>query len=112
MLGIILLIFIGQSFYQLAKKHDKPVWLWVIISIATYYFGGVIFGLIYGLYLAVSGNYQAIDNISSADPIILLISIGGGVIAVWGLRKILEKNWKGQAPMDNSDLIDNNFDLD
>ncbi len=58
MLGLLLIYYIGKYFYRLSEEYGKKKWLYSILGIVSYYSGAILFGLGWGLYIEVSGQYQ------------------------------------------------------
>ena len=102
MLGLLLLYWIGKKYSTLAKKYGrKPVGP-VIGGIVTYYIfifmGQVIFDMV---------NASKTPT-SSMNLVGTLVSMPFGLLASWGLYKILEKKW-AKIPFENNDLLDENL---
>ncbi len=101
-IGILILIFIGRSFYVLATKHErKNAWVYPIVGIASYYGGIMVGGFIIGLVMAIMG--EELD-----EAIIVLGAIPVGVGFCWGLYAILKRNWKKQNNV-SPDVLDDNI---
>ena len=83
MLGILLIYFIGKSFYKLAEIYNKQKWVFAILGIATYYAANIFVQLviIYGL------DYY--EN----ELGIALLGIPFGLLAWWGLYTYLKNDW-------------------
>jgi ABC-type antimicrobial peptide transport system permease subunit len=92
MLGIIILIFIGRQFSELAKRYEQKLsWIYFIVGIIAYYGAGFIGGVLLAIYFELTGNIDAIDDIS--DLTLGLISIVLGVLSCWGTYQLLKKKW-------------------
>ena len=62
MLGILLIYFIGKSFYTLAETHNRSRWTFAIIGIVTYYASLFLGAIILGLLTHVFGYYMDFEN--------------------------------------------------
>tara|TARA_B100000678_G_C18148717_1_gene477963 strand:- start:133 stop:453 length:321 start_codon:yes stop_codon:yes gene_type:complete len=90
MLGLLLLYFIGKSFYNLAQKHGKSKWGFAILGVVTYYAGTFIGGLAIGL---MAPTFV----MNTEDIIIGLIALPIGVAFCATLYFILKNNWEKQT---------------
>jgi len=104
MFGIILIYFIGKYFYKLAEKYNRSKWGFAVIGVVVYYAGILISGIIIAFALDTFG-FMAIDDIN--DVALGLAGLPFGLLACWGLYKILERNWsnKNNNPYD-IDILD------
>jgi len=94
MLGLLLIFFIGKSFYKLAEGHEKNKWLYAILGIVSYYIGTFIAGFLIGLYFMFT-DPVVIDTLSNIGLSLAVIPFG--LLASWGFYSILKKKWvKGQ----------------
>jgi len=93
MLGILLIYFIGKSFYKLAEEYNKHKWGVAIIGVIAYYVGTFISGIAIALFyeLILSEN---VDNLN--DLVLSFMSIPFGLLACWGLNTLLKKQWKSK----------------
>lgn len=100
MLGIILLIIIGQQYYKLAKKYNqKNQWLYPILGIATYYGGAIIIGgVTVGLVIEFLTT-SSIDNYTDTQIgfMAMPFGIGAVILLYYRLRKKLEKEFVAPA---------------
>ena len=106
MIGLILIYWVGKSFYDLAGKHGKNQWGFGILGVASYY-GGIFGGIfLIGLVLAAV-NPGSIDDIS--DPQATIMGIPFGVLTCWSTYTFLKKNWSKPKEVSkytlDSDLI-------
>lgn len=101
---MILVIFIGYAFYQLAFERNRNQWLWAILSVVTYFLAQVLIGLIIALIKP--------DMLKNEMGINILGWIGG-LLATFVLYMYL-KNLpeKEDKILDNNDLLDDNFKTD
>ena len=89
MLGIILIIAIGNYFYKLAREFDKNVWLFAILGIVSYYAGTFLGGIIIGLFIGLSGGEVAADG----DAFLFgLMAIPIGLLSCYFFYRILKNN--------------------
>jgi hypothetical protein len=103
MLGLFLIYFIGKRFYELAGKFDKNQWGFAIAGIAFYYAGTFIVGVVVSIYF----EFNAVAPPDEIDDLTLnLIAIPFGLLACFGLYKILEKSWKRKVVRFNSEILD------
>ena len=94
MIGLIVLILIGRSYYQLAKKYDKNGFLMILAGIATYYGSAFAFGIILGLVDAIFGT-NFIDGTS--DVLLGLLGLPVGILGCWLVYRAIEKSWSRSA---------------
>ena len=100
MLGLILIYFIGRSFYRLAEQFNKNRWLFAILGIVAYYAGTFIGGLILGIvdgFLGLGFNW---DN----DLSLGLIALPFGVLMTYVFYVLLKRNWK-KLDVETVDMI-------
>lgn len=101
MLGLLLLYFIGKSFYRLAEIYDKSKWTFAIMGIAAYYAGSFIGGLIVGIIVLSFDPYSEISELVYG-----LIATPFGLLTWWGLYHFLKKNWSKKGVQTNHDVLD------
>lgn len=91
-LGIIILIFVGRQFYQLAQKYEQNnAWVYPVLGIVSYYAGVLIGGLILGVFLGLFFP----DFLDKTSELALgLLTIPLGILACWGLYQLLKTTWK------------------
>ncbi len=106
MLGLFLLYFIGKAFYQLAFEFEKNNWGFAILGIITFYAGTFIGGIILGIIglLANSDFMETMPNLALS-----LLSLPFGLLACWGLYKILENRWSRPKTVQPNDSLDSNI---
>ncbi len=103
MLGIVLLYFIGKSFYTLAGDHNRSQWGFAILGIVTYYalmFAGQIIVI-----LLMTSDGTNIDSLD--DYLVALTGIPFGLLGWWGLYSLLKKQWS-QNPINkpSNEILD------
>ncbi len=104
MLGLILIYFIGKSFYTLAETYHKNQWLYAILGVVSYYVGTFIAGIFIGLYYEL---YAATSLEDMSDIALGLIALPFGLLACWGFYTLLKKQWeKNLSSSDGSSMKD------
>lgn len=109
MLGLILIYWIGKSFYKLAEQYGKSEWGYAILGVIVFYAGQILLGI---LALAFMGFEEALDG--SADMALNLFGIVVGGLVCWGFYTFLSNRWKN-APAKttydpiNDDILDSEF---
>ncbi len=107
MIGLFLIYFIGRAFYELAFEYDKSRWGFAIVGVISYYAGANIGGL--GIIL-VAGLLLEIDITTSSGIMINLMSVPFGLLACWGLYRILKSNWeKGTETQASEEVLDSDL---
>jgi membrane protein implicated in regulation of membrane protease activity len=106
MIGLLLIYFIGKSFYQLAFDYNKHVWGFAILGIVLYYAGTFIGGVV----LAIIGLLAGSNFVETIPNILLsLISMPFGLLFCWGSYKFLENQWDKNKMVNNNDSLDSNL---
>ncbi len=100
MLGILLIFFIGNYFYKLAKKFNQNKWLFAILGIVIYYVGTLIGGFIFGLLDALVGLGIDWDNTLILSLIAIPFGIGAAVLFYY----ILNKKWSKSVVLVESEI--------
>lgn len=103
MLGLLIIYFIGKSFFNLAKKHKRNKWLFAILGVVTYYGMTIIGGFIIMFIAAAAGNESIFEL---PDIVIGLMGIPVGLLSIWLLHYMLRKNWEGDPKDENPELLD------
>ena len=101
MLGLLLLYFIGKSFYTLAEIYNKSKWMFAIVGIASYYAGAILFGIIVVAIILYFDPYTELS-----DVFYNLIGIPFGLLTWWGLYYFLKKSWSKKGIPSNQDILD------
>ena len=91
MLGLLLIYFIGKTYYDLADKYDKSKWGFAILGVVSYYAGTFFFGLTAAL--IDNGNWI----LSQSDISIALIALPFGIATCVILYFTLRHYWKKNA---------------
>lgn len=103
MIGLLMLFFIGRYYYQLAFEYEKNKWVFAIIGIACFYAGTIIFGFVFGFIAVATDN---ISMIEMDDMLLGLMALPFGILATWGLYRILNNTWKNKKAEEAEHLID------
>ena len=111
-MGIILIIFIGKYYYELAKNNNqKNAWLYAVLGIALYY-GFVFIGAF--IVASVLATYSPSTFYNMSDTVLGLTGIPFGLIAMWVGYRLLKMRFERKKDTFNySDVIDGDFsDID
>lgn len=102
MLGLILIYFIGKSYYKIAEEFAKNKWLWAILGIAFYYTGIIVGGII----LAIGYELVLEKSIESANEVVIgIMALPFGLLTWWASYSLLKKQWSSRTEMDEQ-LLD------
>lgn len=106
MIGLLLIYFIGKSFYELAHKHNRSRWGYAILGVVTYYGLQFILGFAFGMYLVASGGNVALTT--GEEVLVSLVGVAIAGLGVWGMHYLLKKNWEKNMRPEHSreDLLD------
>ncbi|MBL7781846.1 MAG: hypothetical protein JNM22_11565 [Saprospiraceae bacterium] len=102
MLGLLLIYFIGEKFYQLAASFEKSKWGYAILGVVSYYIGTFIFGVVLFLVLDATGGNPEEDLDSTAMNV---IAVPFGLLSCYILYIILKKNWEKNR-IEDTDVLD------
>ena len=103
MLGLLLIYFIWKYYSELAFEYHRSRWGYAILGIASYYAGTAMGGIILYAGCALAGSDFPEET---ARPLVSLICMPFGILAVWGLYKLLEKNWARTGRNTDNDSLD------
>lgn len=92
MIGLILLYFIGKSYYTLAERHSKHKWGHVILGIVSYYVGSFIGGILIGALFYALNDQESLE--SMGDIILGIMVMPFGLLICYALYFILKRNWE------------------
>lgn len=108
MLGLFLIYFIGKAYYELAHEFDKHRWGFAILGVVTYYAGFYLVAFITGILigLGVFGDLD-IDNIPEIGFSLLCLPFG--ILACWGLHRILKNQWSKARTETNVEALDSDM---
>ena len=106
MLGLLLIYFIGKSFYNLAEGYKKSAWGFAILGIISYYAGTMLAGLCFGILseLGVTDFFIELPELALG-----FVALPFGVAACWGFYKILENQWSKQPTSKDDQTLDGDF---
>lgn len=102
-LGLILLYFIGKSYYDLADTHNKSRWGFAIVGIVSFYAGIFVGGIILGIVL---GIFWMEELETMNETLLGAMAIPFGALGCWGLYKILQRRWRNQVIPEAGDSLD------
>ncbi len=102
MLGIFLLYFIGEKFYKLAASFDRNKWGYAILGIAAYYFGTLVFGVLFWVAVDLWGD-MPMETTNST--VINIVAVPFGLLSCYGLHKILKNQWDRNS-VEDPDILD------
>ena len=108
MLGLLLIYWIGKSFYDLAKQYEKGPWPYAIIAIVCYY----------GLQFVVGG--VAVLVMMNEDPYLDESSLTGnwglnilgviiGALGTWLFYRYLKNKWSTIPLTKHTEILDDDF---
>lgn len=103
LLGILIIILIGQKFFLLAGEYGKSKISFAILGVATYYAGTIVGGFVYAiLYYTMypEASDESVDNLFSR-----LIWVGIGLLSCLLLHNILQRRWKREKKLAERDTI-------
>lgn len=103
MLGLVLIYFIGRAFYQLAEAYGKHQWGHAILGVVSYYGGTIIAGIV----MFVIYDLSSLGSIDEMNEMALnLMAVPFGLLACWGVYKLLERRWDRAVANSNDDILD------
>lgn len=91
MLGLLIIYFIGKSFYTLAGKHQRHKWLFAILGVVVYYGMTILGGAAIILIALALGKDEILDV---PDILVGLMGVPIGLLSIWVFHIILRKNWE------------------
>ena len=103
MLGIILMYFIGRSFYRLAERNGKKKWLFAVLGVVSYYAGTFFMGGILGIFML----YELVSEDIFDNSILLnLIGLPVGLLFCWLFYLLLKRMWANSKQQASSEILD------
>lgn len=103
MLVALLLIYgIGKKFYELAFNYERSQWGYAIAGVASYYAGTFVSVLIIAVILEIYNP----GYVESNEGWLGVLGIPFGILACWGLYKILENSWSKSKASSQPDTLD------
>ncbi len=109
MLGLILLYFIGKSFYDLGVKHEQNAWLCGVLGIVFYYLGAFLVGIALALAYEFAG-WGTIDELSDRE--LGLLAMPFGLLSAFLGYRFLDSHYSGKKDLSESDILDQGFNDD
>jgi len=105
--GLFVLYYIGKSFYELARLHERSAWGFAIIGVGSYYLGTILGALLIAVYVELITD-SSIDDLS--DMALNLMSIPFGVALCWGTYRLLKRIWsRVSTASDQDEVLDGNL---
>lgn len=103
MLGIILLYFIGKTFYDLAVRYKRNPWGYTLLGVASYYAGIILAEVNYVLiyYLLEWGSIEELNDI-----LLGLMAMPFGVLACWLTYRYLKEHFKAKKTQSDPNILD------
>jgi len=100
-LTVIILVFIGRKFYELAHEYDRNRWAYAILGCVSFYAGAWIGSFL----IAVIGESASPGFVDTTNEVVLgLMGMPFGFLACWILYKILDKNWSKPSDVSQNTL--------
>jgi len=111
MLGLLLIYWIGKSFYNLAEKNEKGNWLYAILGVVSFYAAQIV---LIALLIIIAGDNALTDS----EVALNLIGVIAGGLSCWGLYQYLDYRWseaakqnQAESYLQDSDLLDDDMIL-
>ncbi|MFY7671462.1 hypothetical protein ACOSP6_10310 [Tenacibaculum sp. MEBiC06402] len=102
MIGIILLVFIGKTFYKLAENYEKNKWGIAFLGVGAYFLATFLFGVILAVIL-IANDSNWLETTNRFSLALIEVPIGG--LSCYLLYMFLEKKWENEKP-EIDDTID------
>ncbi|GAA4961179.1 hypothetical protein [Algibacter aquimarinus] len=102
MLGIILILFIGKYYYELAQDYYKHRWLYGILGIAVYYVGTAVGGFILGVASELFELNLDWENTFTLSLMVLPFGILFSVI----IYLLIKRQWQKTIPIAKDEIKD------
>jgi hypothetical protein len=103
MLEVVLMVFIGKSFYELAGEYSKNKWLYAISGVVSVYIGLIISGIIMALGVDIISP-GSLDTVN--ETVLGLMVIPFALILTWLFYRFLKSSWEKGKIIDNADILD------
>ena len=106
LVGLVLVIAIGNAFYRLAESHGRSKWTFAILGVVSYFVSSFTFGIISVLMLDVFAPMtSALQNL----PLIYLLQIPIGLLCCYILYRILRHQWRKSSRHSDNNLLDSDL---
>ena len=102
MLEILLVIFIGRKFYELADKHGRNKWGFGVLGVVSTY---AILTLVSFLGAILIAMFRPEWLYSMNDLVFVIICIPFALLGVWGLYTGLKKSWEKRQKIRNPMMV-------
>lgn len=107
MLGLLLIYWLGKSFYELAGEFKKHQWGFAIAGVASYYGGTFASALLFGGILAYTESTAFLDT---NETLLGLMFVPMGLLTCFLFYKFLQRRWENESVLaTNDDLLDDGF---
>jgi hypothetical protein len=100
-LGLFLIYFIGKSYYELADRFSKSKWGFAILGVVVYYFGTFLAVFFFAILSEIGVTNFFIEL---PDVALSFFALPFGLLACWGVYKMLEKKWKNHSTENDNGL--------
>ena len=101
MIGILLIYFVGKTFYDLAGLHKKNPWGFAVLGVASYYAGNILGGVL----LAVLSELGLFSLEGIHETVIGIMALPIGILTCWGTYSLLRNRWEKSAEKVNRDEV-------
>lgn len=108
MLGLVFIYFCGKYFYELAIEHNKNKYLYAFLGVLSYYGSMLLYGFIYGIFLAIY-DIDSLEKMESNSTMLTLILIPFGILTAVIFHKFLEKKWSSNPKKADFEVLDDVF---
>ena len=107
MLGLVLIYFIGKTFFNIAGLYrQNPKWLYAILGVVSYYLGSFLAGIA----LYVMSEVYHLFSLSDMNTLTLnFIGLPFGILMCWGFYQFLKYYWSKKSDYSDSDTLDGDF---
>ncbi len=107
MLGLILIYFIGKSFYDLANRFKKNKWGFAILGVLSYYAGTLVIGVLFFVAMDLVGA-MSLDYTN--ERLLGVAAVPFGLFACYLYHKYLTRKWMKEGHSLKSDILDDYVD--
>lgn len=107
--AIILHVFVGWAYFDLAAKHGKSKFLYAALSISSYYVAKfIVWAIIMYVFFSSNDFAHGEYHLSTMASWALFVP---GLITCFGLFQILDYRWSRKAKVQNTNVLDDNYNL-